>query len=61
MNKNQIKGAAKEAVGKIQKKFGDMTDNEVQQEEGLQKQVEGNAQKTAGDVQETVRDTVKKP
>ena len=60
MNKNQIKGAAKEAVGKLQEKFGEVTDNEVQKEKGLQKQVEGNAQKTAGDVQESVHDAIQK-
>jgi len=57
MNENQVKGAVKDATGKVQEKVGQATDNQSQEAKGLGKQVEGKTQKAAGDVQ----DAVKKP
>lgn len=57
MNENQVKGAMKDAAGKVQEKVGQATDNRSQEAKGLGKQVEGKTQKAAGDVQ----DAVKKP
>jgi uncharacterized protein YjbJ (UPF0337 family) len=41
MNRDQVKGAAKDTAGKIQRKVGELTGNENQQAKGRAKQVEG--------------------
>ena len=56
MNKDQVKGAVKDAAGKVQEKAGHMVGSESQQAKGLQKQVEGKVQKGVGDVKEAVKD-----
>ncbi len=58
MNKDQVKGAMKDAAGKVQEKTGAIIGSEKQQTKGLVKQVEGNAQKAVGDVKEAVKDAV---
>ncbi|MDZ4760025.1 MAG: CsbD family protein [Alphaproteobacteria bacterium] len=60
MNENQMKGAAKDAAGKVQKAVGDLTDNPKHQAEGIGKQIAGKAQKAVGDVQDGVKDATKK-
>jgi uncharacterized protein YjbJ (UPF0337 family) len=55
VNKNQIKGAAKEAGGKIQKEFGKAVDSPKHTIEGAAKEVVGKTQKAVGDAQEEVR------
>lgn len=55
MNKDQIKGSAKDIAGKAQEKFGDATDNASQQAKGLGKQAEGKVQKGVGDLKDSVR------
>jgi uncharacterized protein YjbJ (UPF0337 family) len=59
MNKDQIKGKAKEVGGKIQEKAGEVVGSSKQQAEGLAKQAEGKMQKKVGDVKEAVKDTAK--
>ena len=49
MNKDQIKGSAKVAEGKIQQGVGKITGSEKQQAKGLLKQAAGKAEKTFGD------------
>lgn len=56
MNKDQAKGSAKDAAGKIQQKVGEAVGSEKQQAKGIQKQVEGKVQKSVGDVKEHIRD-----
>lgn len=56
MNKDQVKGAAKEVGGKVQRKFGEATGNESQQIEGAKRQVEGKVQKKVGDIKESIDD-----
>lgn len=56
MNKDQIKGAVKDATGKIQQEVGKVTGNTEQQAKGLEKQVEGKVQKGVGNVKEAVDD-----
>jgi uncharacterized protein YjbJ (UPF0337 family) len=56
MNKDQVKGAAKDAAGKVQEKAGQLVGSESQQAKGLGKQVEGKVQKGVGDVKEAVKD-----
>jgi uncharacterized protein YjbJ (UPF0337 family) len=41
MNRDQVKGTAKDIAGKVQRKFGEATGNENQQIKGGVKQVEG--------------------
>ncbi|HEX5865672.1 MAG TPA: CsbD family protein [Casimicrobiaceae bacterium] len=52
MNRNQVKGAAKNAAGKVQQKLGELTGNKTQQAKGAAKRVEGTVQKGAGDVEQ---------
>lgn len=56
MNKDQVKGAAKETEGKLQKNVGDATDNLSQQAKGIGKEVAGKVQKNFGDAKEDVKD-----
>jgi uncharacterized protein YjbJ (UPF0337 family) len=51
MNKNQVKGAAKQVVGKVQEKTGQLIDSKEQQIKGLSKQVAGKVQMSIGDIQ----------
>jgi uncharacterized protein YjbJ (UPF0337 family) len=53
MNRNQVKGSAKDIAGKVQRKVGEMTGSTSQQVKGGAKQVEGKVQKGAGDIQES--------
>lgn len=57
MNSNQVKGAAKDAAGKVQRTAGEITGSVGNQVKGAAKQVAGKVQKAAGDVQQAVRDT----
>jgi len=52
MNRDQVKGTAKDIAGKVQRKFGEATGNEAQQIKGGAKQVEGKIQKGVGNVEQ---------
>lgn len=52
MNKDQVKGAVKDAAGKVQTKVGEATGSNKQQAKGMAKQVEGKAQKAVGNVKD---------
>lgn len=52
MNRDQVKGAAKDAAGKVQRKAGEATGSVKQQAKGAARQVEGKVQKAAGDIRE---------
>ena len=54
MNRDQVKGDAKNVAGKVQQKVGELTGNKTQQAKGLAKQVEGNVQKGVGDVEQAI-------
>ena len=54
MNRDQIKGTAKDVAGKVQRKAGEITGNTSQQIKGAAKQVEGKVQKGAGDIEQSV-------
>ena len=60
MNKDQVKGTAKNIAGKVQEGAGKLVGSKEQQAKGLQKQVTGKAEKAFGDVKEAVKDTVSK-
>lgn len=61
MNKDQIKGAVKDAVGKVQRKTGEAVGSVNLQRRGLAKQAEGKVQKVAGNVQEAVKGLLRRP
>jgi uncharacterized protein YjbJ (UPF0337 family) len=56
MNKDQLKGAAKDAAGKVQRKVGDAIDSPEQQAKGAEKQAEGKTQKAVGNVKDAIDD-----
>ncbi len=58
MNTDQIKGAAKEVLGKVQEKTGEIINSPEQQVKGAAKQVEGNVQKNYGDAKENIKDAM---
>lgn len=53
MNKDQVKGAVKDAAGKVQRKAGEATGSNKQQAKGMAKQAEGKMQKAAGDMKDS--------
>jgi uncharacterized protein YjbJ (UPF0337 family) len=55
MNKDQIKGAAKDVGGKIQQKVGEAVGSRQQQREGLSNQAEGKVQEKVGDLKDIVK------
>ena len=57
MNKDQVKGEAKDIAGKVQEEAGKVTGSAEQQAKGLGKQVEGKVQKGVGDLKEAVKGT----
>jgi len=54
MNRDQVKGTAKDVAGKVQQKIGQLTGNKTQQLKGVAKQVEGNVQKGVGNVEQAL-------
>lgn len=56
MNKDQVKGAAKDVAGKVQQQAGRLVGSKRQQAKGLAKQVSGKTQKAVGDVKQAVGD-----
>ena len=61
MNKNQVKGVAKEIAGKVQEDAGKLVGSKEQQVKGLGKQISGKAEKTYGDAKEVIKDSNKRP
>jgi uncharacterized protein YjbJ (UPF0337 family) len=56
MNKDQVKGTAKDIAGKAQQKAGELTGSEKQQIKGVKNQAEGKIQKGVGDVKDAFED-----
>ena len=56
MNKDQVKGKAKEIAGKVQQQVGRVTGSTSQQAKGLGKQVEGRVQKGMGDARDALEE-----
>jgi len=54
MNRDQVKGTAKDVAGKVQQRFGELTGNKSQQVKGAAKQVEGKVQKGVGNVEQAL-------
>jgi len=59
MNKDQVKGVAKDVAGKVQEQAGKLVGSKQQQIKGLSKQISGKVQKAVGDVEQSVEDLKK--
>lgn len=59
MNKDQVKGTAKDVAGKLQQKAGKLVGNEKMQAKGVAKQISGKLQKGVGDITEVLKDATK--
>jgi uncharacterized protein YjbJ (UPF0337 family) len=59
MNKDQVKGAAKNIGGKVQEEAGKLGGSKQQQAKGLIKQAEGKVQQRVGNLTEGVKDIKK--
>lgn len=59
MNKDQVKGVAKDISGKVQEAAGKLVGNKEQEVKGLSKQISGKAEKSYGDAKEVVKDAIK--
>jgi len=57
MNKDQVKGTAKDIAGKIQEKTGKAVGSTEQQVKGIGKQISGKVQKGVGDVEDAAKDS----
>ena len=57
MNKNQVKGKAKDLVGKVQEKAGKLVGSKKQEAKGLSKQISGKVQKGVGDVESMIENS----
>ena len=56
MNKDQVKGTAKDIAGKIQEGAGKIVGSKKQQAKGISKQVSGKAEKSYGDAKKAIQD-----
>jgi uncharacterized protein YjbJ (UPF0337 family) len=54
MNKDQIKGKAKDIGGKVEEEVGKVVGSSEQQAKGLSKQVEGKVQEKTGDLKDAI-------
>ena len=54
MNKDQVKGTAKDVAGKVQEEAGKLVGSKDQQVKGLSKQISGKIQKGVGDFEQSV-------
>ena len=52
MNRDQVKGTAKDIAGKVQRKVGEIAGSPEQQIKGGAKQVEGKVQRGVGDAEQ---------
>jgi uncharacterized protein YjbJ (UPF0337 family) len=59
MNKDQAKGATKEATGEVQEHLGRALKDKEMEARGHAKEMEGKLQKTLGDTKEAAKDTVR--
>lgn len=59
MDKDRIKGKAKDIAGRIQRQAGEWTGSEEDQVKGTAKQVEGKVQNIAGRIKDAGRDAMR--
>jgi uncharacterized protein YjbJ (UPF0337 family) len=60
MNKDQIKGSIKGAIGTAQESAGELIGSDEQRLKGLRKRIAGRAQKAVGDLKAVVQDVARK-
>lgn len=60
MNRDQVKGTAKDIAGKVQETVGQVTGSTSQQLKGIDKQVAGKTQKAVGDIEQAAKDMDRK-
>lgn len=60
MNRDRVKGTAKDIAGNMQVKVGRVTGSRSQQVKGIAKQVEGKLQKGAANLEEAAKDIERK-
>jgi len=56
MNKDQMKGVARDVTGEVQEQAGKLVGSKEQQIKGLSKQISGKVQKSIGDAKQSVED-----
>ena len=61
MNRDQVKGEVKDAVGKAQEQAGKLVGSKKQQIKGLSKQVAGKMQKGIGDAKQSIEELSEDP
>ena len=59
MNKDQVKGVAKEISGKVQATAGKLVGSKEQQGKGMLKEAEGKIEKKIGDAKQAMKDASK--
>ena len=59
MNKDQVKGVAKNIAGKVQEKAGKLVGSNKQQAKGLAKQISGKMQKGVGDARQSMKSSTR--
>jgi uncharacterized protein YjbJ (UPF0337 family) len=59
MNQDQVKGAVKNVVGKVQEKAGKLVGSNDQQVKGISKQISGKSQENVGDAKQAVKNLEK--
>ena len=57
MNKDQLKGSVKDALGKLQKRAGRALGSTSQEAKGLARQSEGRVQKADGDLRQALKNS----
>lgn len=60
MNKDRVKGAAREARGAVKETTGKLTGNETLEAKGAAQKIAGKAQNAAGQVEDKIEHEVKK-
>ena len=55
MNKDQVKGAAKDIAGKVQEEVGKLVGSKEQQIKGISKQISGKIEQKYGDAKEALK------
>jgi len=59
MNKNQVKGVAKDIAGTVQEGAGKLVGSKEQQIKGIDKQLSGKVEKNFGDAKEAVKEVIR--
>jgi uncharacterized protein YjbJ (UPF0337 family) len=59
MNRDQVRGATKRMLGKMQEGFGKLTGSKELQAKGLARQIAGKIQKNVGDAKQDAREILK--